>query len=121
MDPVSLIIAALIAGASAGAKATAATAVEDAYGALKGLIRRRLGRAEVPALEQPEAERERLAELLRDAGADRDEEVVRAAQAVLAQLDPAGARGGKYDVNISGGKGIVVGDAATVTMNFGDD
>ena len=33
-----------------------------------------------------------------------------AAQALLAKMDPDGARSGKYNVQISGGKGIVVGD-----------
>ena len=39
---------------------------------------------------------------------------------MLKQADPAGARAGKYDVRITGGKGIVVGDAANVTMTFND-
>lgn len=34
--------------------------------------------------------------------------------------DPAGTRAGKNDVRITGGKGIVVGDATTVTMTFND-
>jgi hypothetical protein len=34
--------------------------------------------------------------------------------------DQAGARAGKNDVRITGGKGIVVGDATTVTMTFND-
>jgi len=33
-------------------------------------------------------------------------------------VDPAGSEAGKYDVRITGGKGIVVGDNASVTMNF---
>ena len=37
---------------------------------------------------------------------------------MLERVDPDGARAGRYDVRISGGKGIVVGDQATVTMNF---
>jgi hypothetical protein len=39
MDPISLILAALGAGALAAAKDTAGTAVKDAYQGLKTLIR----------------------------------------------------------------------------------
>ena len=41
MDPVSLVVAALVAGASTGVGETAAQAVKDAYAGLKGLIKRR--------------------------------------------------------------------------------
>jgi hypothetical protein len=126
MDPISLIIAALAAGAIAGVKDTAGQAVKDAYAGLKALIRRRfsgnpeaeaaLGQAE----RQPESDQAPLAQHLQAAGAADDEELIRAAQAVLKQADPAGAGTGKYDVRITGGKGIVVGDSATVTMNFND-
>jgi hypothetical protein len=108
VDPVSLIVAALVAGASDATKETASNAVKDAYAALKSLITRRLGR-------EPD---EDVARELHEAGADRDEDLVKAAQALLAQVDPDGARRGKYDVIISGGKGIIVGDSANVTMNF---
>lgn len=128
MDPVSLIVAALIAGAAAGAKDTAAAAVKDAYDSLKGLIRRRFrGRPDAAAeLEQVErhaedADQTSLRGHLQAAGADRDEEIIRAAQAVLEQADRAGARSGKYNIQITGGKGIAIGDAQTVTMNFNDN
>jgi hypothetical protein len=42
VDPVSLIVAALAAGAVAGAQTTATDAVKDAYTGLKELVRRRL-------------------------------------------------------------------------------
>lgn len=128
MDPISLIVAALAAGAIAGVKDTVGQVVKDAYAGLKGLIRRRFaGNREAEAvLDQservPEADqvRAQLAQHLRAAGAADDEELIRAAQAVLQYADPAGAKAGKYDVRITGGKGIVVGDAATVTMTFKD-
>jgi hypothetical protein len=126
MDPISLIIAALAAGAIAGVKDTAGQAVSDAYAGLKALIRRRFAgnrEAEVAldqSQRQPEADQPQLAQHLQAAGAAGDEELIRAAQEVLKQADPAGARAGKYDVHITGGKGIVVGDAANVTMTFND-
>lgn len=126
MDPISLVIAALAAGATAALKDTASFAVMDAYAGLKGLIRRRfhadddalilLERAEA----QPDGEHAALAERLRATAAASDQELVDASRAVLIETDPAGFQAGRYDVRISGGKGIVVGDRATVTMNFDD-
>jgi len=126
MDPISLIIAALAAGAIAGVKDTAGQAVKDAYAGLKALVHRRFAgnRDAEAALDQSEQQpgpgQAQLAEHLRAAGAADDEELIRAAQALLRQADPAGARAGKYDVRITGGKGIVVGDSANVTMTFND-
>jgi hypothetical protein len=126
VDPIPLVIAALAAGALAGTKDTAAQAVRDAYAGLKALASRRLAgnREALGVLElserQPGAEQVELAQYLGAAGAADDEELIRAAQAVLSQAHPAEASAGKYDVRISGGKGIVVGDAATVNMIFSD-
>lgn len=126
MDPISLIIAALAAGAMAGVKNSADEMVKDAYASLKALLRRRFAgnRHAEAALDrseqQPEAGHAELAQLLQATGAAGDEELIAAAQALLRQADPAGAGAGKYDVRITGGKGIVVGDAATVTMTFND-
>jgi hypothetical protein len=126
VEPISLIIAALAAGAVAGARDTAGAAVKDVYGGLKALIRRRFGgnREASAALDlsecQPAAPPGELARYLWAVGAETDEELIAAAQAVLRLVDPAGARTGKYEVTISGGKGIVVGDQANVTMTFND-
>ena len=43
MDPVTLIVTALAAGAAAGVEDTASGMVKDAYTALKRLVRKRLG------------------------------------------------------------------------------
>jgi hypothetical protein len=126
VDPISLIIAALAAGAIAGTRDAVGQAVKDAYAGLKGLIRRRFaGNREAEAAldqseRQPEADQAQLAQHLQAAGAAGDEELIRAAQILLEKADPAGARAGKYDVHITGGKGIVVGDAANVTMTFNE-
>jgi hypothetical protein len=121
MDPISLILAAVVAGASEAARETAGTAVKDAYTGLKEIIRRRFGgdrnaEAELEKAEQnPEADHTLLKDRLEATGADRDEELLVAARALLEQVDPDGR---KYGVKISGGKGIVVGDHSTVTMTF---
>jgi hypothetical protein len=126
VDPISLIIAALAAGAIAAVKDTAGEAVKDAYAGLKALICRRFagnGKAEAAldkSQRQPQTDQAELAQHLRAVGAADDKELISAAQALLKQADPGGARAGKYDVHITGGKGAVVGDAATVTMTFND-
>jgi hypothetical protein len=43
MDPITLIVTALAAGAALGVKDTASAAVGDAYAGLKALVKRRLG------------------------------------------------------------------------------
>jgi hypothetical protein len=126
MDPISLIIAALAAGASAGLKDTAGDAVKDGYSALKALVLRRFkddrdAEAQVEAVERdPEADHAALGQRLASAGAGADEELVRKARDLLETIDPAGARIGKYNVQVTGGKGVVVGDHATVTQTFND-
>jgi hypothetical protein len=127
MDPISLIVAALAAGASAALKDTTQQGVKDAYAGLKSLLKRKLA-GEPPveeAIEEheraPDAWKEPLRERLGETGVGEDEEVIRKAQELLALVDPAGARAGKYNVTISGSKGIVVGDNAQVTMTFNED
>ena len=89
VDAVSVIVSAVSAGAVAGAKDTVAQAVKDTYAGLKALIIGRYGQVDVGAVEKrPEsaAKRESLAEDLREASAGADEELVAAAQEVLAAV-----------------------------------
>lgn len=92
MDPISMIIAALGAGAIAATKDTAGTAVKDAYQGLKTLIKKKfegdvLGQAIVDA--KPE-EIKQAEGLLKDkitqAGVDRDQEIIKVAQDLLDKL-----------------------------------
>ncbi|MFD3588361.1 hypothetical protein [Streptomyces sp. NPDC058683] len=97
MDPVSLVVAAVVAGATAGLKEQAQSAVRDAYLGLKNLIVRRHG-VEVGAVErQPdaEAEQESLREHLSAAGVGDDLSVLAAAHEVVKAVrehDAAAAR-----------------------------
>lgn len=121
MDPITLIVTALTAGATAALQGTAEQAVKDAYSGLKALIKRKFaGKPVAESVDRHESAPDVLKEQLKDAGAGDDEEIIRAAQTVLAQTDPDGARAGKYNVTISNGKGVVVGDRNTVTMTFND-
>src|SRR5689334_10687889 len=108
MDPVSLIVAALAAGASSALRDTAASAVKDAYSAFKSLLKRKLGDDRLAQdvidkhEEAPETWEKPLQDELGKTGVADDEEIIRAAQQLLAQVDPKGAARGKYNVTISG-------------------
>jgi len=107
MDPVTLIVAALVAGAAAGLKDSASSAVKDAYNGLKGLARRRLagrpgGELVLARHEQdPQVWYKPLVQELTEAGADVDPALVTAAQALMQLLDAAGSAAGRYQVTAS--------------------
>jgi hypothetical protein len=124
MDPVSLIVAALAAGAVAGTQNTATEAVKDAYTGLKTLVKRRLhGRpAGEVALEQHAAKPEQWdkaleAELV-EVDAGNDGRTVEAAQRLMALVDAAGTRSGRYVVDARGAHGVQIGDGNTMHNTF---
>jgi hypothetical protein len=86
VDPISLIVAALAAGAASAAKATVEAGVKDAYEGLKRLILRRYRDVDVePVAKRPqsEAKRQSLVEDLEAAGAGADGELLETAQRLL--------------------------------------
>jgi hypothetical protein len=123
VEPVSLILGALAAGAADTAK----QAVKDAYEGLKRLVAARLaGRpsAEVALSEHaadPETWQAPLAKELTAAGAVGDDEILAAARAVLERADPDGARAGKYTVDLRGAQGVQVGDHSQQLNQFGGE
>jgi len=125
MEPISVILAALLAGVVKGAGQSAASAVQDAYTGLRDALKRRLAAkpAALDAVEQytkdPEAWKDNLEVHLKQARADQDQAVLDAAASVMRQVDPDGARAGKYNVNLAGAQGVQVGDANTQTNYFG--
>jgi hypothetical protein len=125
MDAVELVMTALSAGAGAGMKDVASTAVHDAYAGLKDLVARRLAGREDGELvlarheQAPQTWDAPLAAELVAGGAGGDAHLVAAAQAVLDLLDPAGARAGKYQVSMSGSQGVQVGDRNVQHNTFG--
>ena len=114
MDPITLIVTALAAGAVSGITDSASSAVKDACASLKALVRKRLaGRPDTELVlarheQAPQTWQAPLAAMLGEAGADRDTDLVAAAQAVLRLVDAAGA--GKYAVDVRGAQGVQVGD-----------
>ncbi len=106
MEPISLIVTALAAGAAAGLKATAAQAVKDAYAAFSDLIRRKYP-ATVPAIGQlelsPTSDRSAAEEALTRADAAGDVDVLTQALALLVAIQKqAPEAAGVIGVNLAG-------------------
>jgi len=128
LEPITLILTALAAGASSGALAALSDGVKDgvksAYAKLRTLVGRRTAGNQVAetALAQyeasPEAWRAPLADELAKAGAAGDQELLAAAQALLALLNPAEAKAGRYRVTVKDSKGVQVGDGNVQVNRF---
>src|SRR5438876_494063 len=116
MDPITLILTALAAGATAGLQDSASSAVKSAYTGLKALVKkhvsgRQAGEVALAEYESaPEVWERPLTVQLQAAGADRDTDLVAAAQALMSLVDEAGSRAGKYAVDLRGAQGVQVGD-----------
>ncbi|GBP99993.1 hypothetical protein SSP531S_14000 [Streptomyces spongiicola] len=122
MDPVTVILTALVAG-------TSSAAVQESSRALCAAVRNRLARAgesrdgaaaeagaDVSALEaylrDPAGQRERLARALALAEAGTDTELIAAARGVLAMTRPAGSAAIDSHLDLREARGVVVGDHA---------
>ena len=124
MDPISTIVTALVAGATASAKDTASDAIKDAYSGLKSIIKKKFGgdamaesTLEAHAKDSDTWEKP-LNKALSDSEVDKDQEIIEAAKALLEQTNELDS--GKYNLNIQCNvSGMVQGDNANVTMNFG--
>ena len=119
MDPVTLIVTALAAGAAMGIQDTASSMVKDAYASLKAMVKKRLGGGSnadyvLARHEQaPETWQAPLSAELTQAGADRDDDLIAAAQALLDLVGQAGQAKAKYAVDARGAQGVQVGDHNT--------
>ena len=89
MDPVTLIVTALAAGAALGVHDTASAVVTDAYASLKALAKKRLGGGPGAELmlakheQAPETWQAPLMAELAETGADGDGDLIAAAKALL--------------------------------------
>ena len=125
MDPVTLIVTALAAGAASALQDGTSAAVKDAYARLKALVTRRFAgraKAELVLAEHqaaPQTWEKPLAVELSAAGAESDADLVAAAQALMSLVDEAGSRAGKYVVTVRDSQGVQVGDHDTQTNIFG--
>ena len=116
MDPVSLLVTALAAGAAKGVGETASAAVRDAYQELKARVASRFaGHAPKELVlaeheKQPDTWRAPLTEAINESGLASDSAVLDLAERLMALLDEAGTRAGKYNVDASGAQGVQIGD-----------
>jgi hypothetical protein len=116
MEPITLILGALAAGALAGVAESATGAVKDAYSGLKRLVAARF--AGKPAAElalaeyaaDPDTWQAPLAKALAETGTAADPAVINLARQLMEMLDETGARTGKYHVDLRGAQGVQVGD-----------
>lgn len=123
MDPVTLIVAALAAGAAAGVGDVATEAIKDAYAGLKASIKRLFaGRPKAEDVladfeADPDTYEKPLAKQLDAAGAGTDDEIRAAAERLLKLADEAGVRT-TFQVTVTGGVVGIIGDKGHIE-NFG--
>ena len=118
-----LILAALIAGATAATKDTAGVAVKDAYEGLKALIKKKfekdaLAQAMVDAKPEDIKQAEGLLKAkMTEVGIDKDAEILKAAAEILKKEDPQWAKEVKYSINVQGDIKLIVGDVIVGEIN----
>jgi hypothetical protein len=125
MDPITMVLAALAAGVTAGVGDTASAAVKDAYAGLKALVQRRFAgdaKAEETLTEyeaDPDTHEKPLAKQLKAAGADQDAQITQSAEALLKLAHAEGVHT-KYRVQVyEGGKVGIIGDHGHIdTLNM---
>jgi hypothetical protein len=125
MDPVTLVVLALAAGATAGLKNAASSTVTDAYSSLKALVKKRFaGRPDGELVlakyeAAPQTWEAPLTAELVAAGAHSDRELIASAQQLMSLIDEAGSQMGKYVVDAKGAQGVQVGDRNIQRNTFG--
>ena len=122
MDPITLILTALVTGAAAGTQNTVSSAIRDAYAALKSVVERKFAgkpEAEVALAQHeqdPDTWEKPLKKALSDVQADRDPQIIEAAKKLMAIAQAEGHAGGTY-VTASGERSIALGgnvDSSTI-------
>jgi RIP homotypic interaction motif len=115
MDPITLIVTALAAGAAQGITDSASAMMKDAYASLRARVKEKLGGKPGAELvlakheQAPETWQAPLVAELAEAGADRDRDLIAAAKALLDLIGEA-AGAGKYTVDVRGAQGVQIGD-----------
>jgi hypothetical protein len=132
MDPITVILGAIVAGATTGAldglKDEVKEKVKVAYGKLRGLITRRFEESGTAGGElflaeyekNPKAMESALRMKLTEAGADKDEALVAAAEELDKLANAQGGTSGKYNVTFTNSRGVQIGDHSTQTNTFKD-
>ena len=127
MDPISLIEAALVAGAAASSQDVANQSIKDAYAGLKTLLSRLFAdkpKAQVILDEHeadPETYEKPLKKLLIEAHAAQDADLLDAAERVMTLAQPQQIGMGKFTIQNTGTvQGQMIGDQNTIMQTFGN-
>lgn len=131
MDPISIIVAALVSGAAAAAKDTASQAVSDAYSGLKTAFVHCWEKATqdeakaqflIEGLEKnPDAIESYVRAEMTSQLPEPEENLIALAQQLQALLESEGGAAPKYNVNVDNSQGVAVGDGAVINMNITSD
>lgn len=122
MDPVTLIVTALTAGAAAGSQSFVTDSIKDAYAGLKALIKRKFaGKASAEMVlseheSDPETWQAPLKKALTQEHLDQDTEILQAAQALLEQIQ-AQPGGKHYTQSIVGNYNAQVQGSGSASVN----
>lgn len=126
MDPITLIVTALAAGAASALQDDAKSAVKTAFERLRHLVKKRFAspdngqfmldkHAAAPDIWQAPLKRE-----LEQSGAASDLDLIEAAQRLMQLVDPQGTQSRKYLVNVQNSTGVQVGDHNSQVNHFGE-
>jgi hypothetical protein len=113
MEPISLILAALLAGMSTGIGSVTADAIKGSYEGLRRALKRKL--ASEPGAEavidgylaDQDMYEDQLRRALWKAGADRDDDIISTARAIVAAVDPRALS--EFNVSITDSENIQFG------------
>jgi hypothetical protein len=126
MDPITLIVTALAAGAASAMQDDAKSAVKTAFERLRHLVKNRFAspdngqfmldkHAAAPDIWQAPLKQE-----LEQSGAASDSDLIEAAQRLMQLVDPQGTQARKYVVSIQNSTGVQVGDHNSQVNHFGE-
>jgi hypothetical protein len=132
MEPVTMLVGALVLGSSEALKDTASQAVRDTYQGLKAAVihawQKKAGENEqiareaevlISNLEQdPDTFRTPLEKRISSSIPEPSQEIIDKAKSLYELLDRPGFDTGKYNVTIKKAKAVQVGDKSTQTNNF---
>jgi hypothetical protein len=126
MEPISLVVAALVAGATAGITDTASQIVRDLYSALKtGLMNKfnnqpTVQTAIVELEKEPDSQacQEKVKENLSLIDIQSDQNLLDIAQQLFSIVEKPKDESGKYKITMQNPQGVVIGDQTNVNQNF---